>query len=261
MLIKNLLFFSICFLLLACGAESADSAPEEVNPAADGFNATGSDARAIELADSVMAALGGRVNWDNTRYLTWNFFGSRKLLWDKLERKARVESLRDSSVYIVDLDSGEGMVKRKGEILSDPDSIALYTERGKGMWINDSYWLVMPYKLKDSGVTLKYLGQDTTQAGKMAEVLQLTFKDVGNTPNNKYQVYVDPDTYLVTQWEFFPNASDASPRFVNPWNDYKKYGTILLSGNRGQRSITDIAVLESVPEDAFESLEPVKMGD
>jgi hypothetical protein len=129
------------------------------------------------------------------------------------------------------------------------------------MWINDSYWLVMPFKLKDSGVTLKYMGQDTTLAGEMAEVLQLTFKEVGNTPNNKYHVYVNPETYLVTQWDFFTTASDESPRFSSPWTGYQQHGSIMLSGGRGQRSIGDIAVLESVPAGAFTSLEPLEMGD
>lgn len=262
MLFRNLLLFSLPLLLLACGDQAATTqGNSETNPPAEGFNLAGSDEKAIALADSVMLALGGRKNWDDTRYLRWNFFGARTLLWDKLEQKARVESHRDSSVYIVDLKNGGGMVERNGEVLSAPDSIAKYTERAKGMWINDSYWLVMPYKLKDSGVTLKYVGQDTTLAGKMADVLQLTFEAVGNTPNNKYFVYVDPDTHLVSQWDFFTNAGDEAPRFSSPWEDYKQFGTIMLSGNRGSRSITDIAVLESVPAGAFSSLEPLEIGD
>ena len=44
----------------------------------------------------------------------------------------------------------------------------------------------MPYKLKDSGVTLKYKGQDTLETGHPAEKLQLTFEEVGKTPENKY---------------------------------------------------------------------------
>lgn len=46
----------------------------------------------------------------------------------------------------------------------------------------------MPYKLKDSGVTLKYKGEGQTEEGEPAQVLVLTFKDVGVTPQNKYEV-------------------------------------------------------------------------
>ncbi|MEJ2086172.1 MAG: hypothetical protein P8Y44_10915, partial [Acidobacteriota bacterium] len=48
------------------------------NPPAPGFNAEASDDEAIVIADQVMEALGGRKAWDDTRYLTWNFFGRRR---------------------------------------------------------------------------------------------------------------------------------------------------------------------------------------
>ena len=36
--------------------------------------------------------LAGRRNWDNTRYLTWRFFGSRRHVWDKWTGDIRIES-------------------------------------------------------------------------------------------------------------------------------------------------------------------------
>jgi hypothetical protein len=261
MLFRHLLLLAASFCLFACGNNSAepDAAAITGNPPAEGFDLAGSDPQAIELADSVMAAMGGRANWDATRYIFWNFFGARTLLWDKTGKKARVESMRDSSIYLVDLETGESRVKMYGEEQTSADTLAKYGENGMSMWINDSYWLVMPYKLKDSGVTLKYVGQDTTQAGTMAEVLQLTFQEVGRTPNNKYLVYVDPATKLVNQWEYFANATDTEPRFSLPWTDYKPYGNILLSGSRGERKLTDIAVYDAVPESAFTSFDPVDL--
>ena len=55
------------------------------NPAADGFNAAGSDARAIALADRAMSMMGGREAWDNTRYITWRFFGARTHVWGQVD--------------------------------------------------------------------------------------------------------------------------------------------------------------------------------
>ncbi len=46
------------------------TAPMLGNPPAPGFDEAGSDRRAIELADRVMARLGGRSAWDGTWYLT-----------------------------------------------------------------------------------------------------------------------------------------------------------------------------------------------
>ena len=231
----------------------------EENPPMEDFNLAGSDPEAIQLADSVMAAQGGRESWDDTRYIAWNFFGNRKLLWDKATGNVRVEYLKDDRTVLVNVNTGEGKVYKDGAELTQPDSVAKYLQQGKEAWINDSYWLVMPFKLKDSGVTLKYLGEDPTQAGQPADVLQLTFEGVGVTPQNKYKVWVDKETKLVSQWAHFRNASDPEPAFVMPWQDYQTYGGIKLSGDRGQSKLTDIKVLEEVPEAAFTSFEPVEL--
>ncbi|WP_237143948.1 hypothetical protein [Pontibacter pamirensis] len=229
------------------------------NPPMDGFNMAASDPEAIVIADSVMAAQGGRESWDNTRYISWNFFGNRKLLWDKHTGNVRVEHVKDDTKILVNINTGEGRVFKDGAEVTQPDSLAKYLQQGKEAWINDSYWLVMPFKLKDSGVTLKYLGEDTTQVGQQADVLQLTYENIGVTPENKYKVYVDKNTNLVAQWAYFRNASDSVPAFVMPWQDYQSYGRLKLSGDRGQAKITDIKVLEEVPESAFTAFEPVNL--
>jgi len=61
-----------------------------------------------------------------------------------------------------------------------------------------------------------------------------------------------PPTLLVNQWAYFTNATDSFPRFTTPWGDYKKHGKILLGGDRGERDITEIEVLDSIPETVFE---------
>lgn len=248
-------------LSLACQSVNTSTEEDPVakagNPAAEGFNAAASDEVAIEWADKVMEAMGGRESWDTTRFLHWNFFGRRTLLWDKNEGKVRIESPGDSMTYLVDIFNNTGQVKKGGMVLSHPDSITKYVERGRRIWINDSYWLVMPFKLKDSGVTLKHVGQDTTLTGSMAEVLSLTFESVGVTPQNKYLVYIDPATNLVNQWDFFTNADDEAPRFAMPWKSYKTYGALTLSGDRGNPQLSEIAVLEEVPASAFMTFDAV----
>lgn len=247
---KISLFLITCLFLAAC-----DQFSGEENPPADGFNAEASDERAIALADSVMRAMGGRDAWDDTRYLEWNFFGNRKLLWDKEKGHVRIEVPNDFSIYLIDLENNKGRIMRNGEEVTHPDSVAKYVKKGKEIWINDSYWLFMPFKLKDSGVTLTYAGKDQMQDGSPAEVVQLEFQEVGVTPENKYRVYIDPQDHLVKQWAFFRQASSESPDFITPWAGYQQYGQILLGGDRGERAITDIAVYEEVPVDAFSDFE------
>jgi len=221
------------------------------NPPASGFDLTNSDLKAIAIADKVMVAMGGRKSYDNTRYLFWNFFGSRTLLWDKKEGNVRIESKKDDYTVVMNIHSMTGKVKLKGEVLTHRDSLAKYLQMGKDAWINDSYWLVMPFKLKDSGVTLTYVGEEMVNE-KMNDVLELRFKNVGKTPQNKYQVFVDQSTNLVSQWSFYPKADDTEPRFLTPWDGYTQHGEILLSGGRGKYELTEIKVLEKVGAAVFE---------
>ncbi|WPP52811.1 hypothetical protein [Catalinimonas niigatensis] len=224
----------------------------ETNPAAEGFNSAASDPEAIEIADEVMEAMGGRAAWDNTRYLRWTFFGRRTLLWDKQTGDVRIDVPADSAIYLINVNEDNGQVMMRGEEITNPDSLAKYVEQGKKMWVNDSYWLVMPYKLKDSGVTLAYAGEDTMQTGDMADVLELRFENVGFTPQNKYRVYVDKNDRLIKQWAYYSEASLDSPNFITPWADYQEYDGIKLSGNRGDRGLSDIGVFDSIPrQDAF----------
>jgi hypothetical protein len=240
----GLIFCSVGFLLmLSCENEI----PKEINPPAAGFNLEGSDKKAIEIADAVMEASGGRVVWDSTQYLQWNFFGRRLHKWNKKTNDIEITIPSDSLNIVMNLDNMTGTIMSKEETVSDEKAIQAYLQRGKEMWINDSYWIFMPFKLKDSGVTLKYLGESTTSKGAAAEKLELTFEGVGVTPENKYHIYVDKASNLVSQWDFFSTYEDEEARFSNPWEEYKDYEGLQLSSSRGgERKMTDIAVGNTV---------------
>lgn len=220
-------------------------------PPALSFNIDNSDAEAMLIADEVMKAQGGYTNWQNTQFIKWNFFGKRTLLWDKFNGDVRIELTEDlQNTIIVNINTNEGKAEKDGVEVKDSITAEKLLARGKSIWINDAYWLVMPFKLKDSGVTLKYLGKSDAASEK----LELTFENIGDTPQNKYIVYVDEATNLINQWDFYPNYNDSIPRFSTPWADYQTYGQILLSGNRGENSLTDIEVLESVESGVFTEL-------
>ena len=153
----------------------------------------------------------------------------------------RIESQREDFKARMNINDMSGEVWKDGNMLAQKDTLAKYLDRAKSMWINDSYWLVMPFKLKDSGVTLKYEGEEISDT-LQADILELTFTEVGKTPENKYWVYVDKKDRLVNQWAFFTTANDTIPRFVLPWKDYKNHGSILLSGNRGRSKLSEIEV-------------------
>ncbi len=258
-LMKNSLpALMVVLTLIACetSKESTTVEAPPSNPPVEGFDAMGSDSLAMAWADACMSAMGGREKWDQLSVISWNFFGARNLIWEKPTGRVRIDFPGDSSIYLFNINTMEGRVWQKGEELTQPDSLKKYLARAKSIWINDSYWLVMPFKLKDSGVTLKYSRPDTTMKGAKAEVLELTFSEVGVTPNNKYEVFIDKSDSLVKQWSYFREARQDSASAIWPWDNYQSYNGLLLSTDRSDnRGPKNVKVYEQVPDAVFESFE------
>ena len=263
---KNLAYLTFIISIAtscATGTSTSDAAADSLasesefveynNPPADGFNIEDSDMLAMLLADKSMQAMGGRQAWDQTRYLSWNFFGRRIHVWDKSTGDLRIEVPSSDLFILMNINDRQGKVQKAGTAMTD--SLDYFLQKGYEWWVNDSYWLVMPYKLKDSGVTLKYIGEDTTQDGRLSDVLQLSFQDVGVTPENIYEVWIDAETKLVSQWAYYPDSNAKEPRFNTPWKDYGKYGQVLLSGDRGDYQLTDIKVFDQLDQSIFNSFE------
>lgn len=216
----------------------------------------GSDERAVALADKVIKNMGGTKNWNNTRFIAWSWLGQYHI-WDKYENKFRYE--KDTLVVISDLKTKRGTVYSKGQVLADTAKSRDILNKQYAVWANNSYWLLMPFKLRDNGVTLQYKGEGKTQTGADADLIELTFKEVGVTPNNRYILAVDKKSGLVTEWSFFRNATDEKPGFTRPWADYKNYGKIKIAANRGDEKMgmQDIVVSQNVNSDLFNSPTPV----
>jgi hypothetical protein len=249
---KLLLAMSFVMAFIACQSSGKFVNRDMPNTPAEGFNTEGSDPKAIAIADSVMKACGGRYAWDQTRYIRWTFFNNRTLMWDKAQNRVRIDFNTTDMKILLNMSDMTGKVWQNGVVLTEPDSIKKYLERGKGIWINDAYWLVMPFKLKDSGVTLKYLGKRNNALNAECDVLEVTFKSVGLTPDNKYHVYVNPSSKLVVQWDYYKKYTDEKPAFSSPWSDYRGLGNIMLAVSRGEgRSMAPMGVYKNVPDSVF----------
>ena len=236
-----------------------DTIPEVVdeNPPAPGFNLKGSDKKAIEVVDEMVKKMGGRKGWDESRYFTWNFFGKRKHYWDKTTGDIRVEYLEEDKKVLLNINTKKGNVLRNGVLETNIDSIKLHLFKAFSHWINDSYWLFMPFKMKDSGVTLKYKGYGTVESNFPAHTIEMTFKNTGLTPQNKYLVYISTQHMLVSQWAFFRDASKEQSDFVSPWKGYTPVGRILLSLDRGERKFTEVGVFDYMNKEVFTAFDPV----
>jgi len=213
------------------------------------------DTTANRLALQVINAMGGTEAFDNISYLGWNFFGSRQIIWDKVHHRVRIDYLKKKVTIITDLDSDSGKLFMNDVEVTHPDSLAKYLYKGKVIWMNDSYWLIMPFKLFDTGVMLKYLGVKNSIGSVDAHVIEMTFNAVGATPENKYWIYIDPNTHFIIQWDFYNAYTDPVPEFTNTWGDYQKFGNVSLSGDRGSEGVlSDIHTWDQLPESVFNDL-------
>ena len=228
-------------------------------PAAEGFDQAGSDPKALAIADRVMREMGGFDAWRNTRYLAWSFFGGQYQIWDKYSGDFHWE--KDTLVANYNLNTRLGHVYSRGQDISATPAGEKVLTKLTPIWINNAYWLLMPFKLKDSGVTLTYKGEGKTMDGAGADLLQMTFKNVGVTPQNRYEVLVNRATGLVDEWAYFANATDPQPAFRRRWNEYSRHGQLLLAAGRSEATkparLDNIAAAQTLPDGVMTSKVPV----
>ncbi len=255
---KSFVFYLLVLsglLIISCKQDAPDETTDHPIPV---FDPGKSDPEAIRVADDLITACGGMNNWDSINVIKYNFFGRRWHLWDKKNQMVRIENTGNDTKLILNIKTRNAKVFKDGKEWTDADTLKKYSEAAYKQWINDSYWLMMPFKVKDGGVRLKYIKEDTTQTGIMADVIELQFDSVGVTPQNKYHLWVGKNSNLIAQWAYFPKVTDTVASIINPWDNYLKYGGVFLSSDRGtNRQFTGIKVFPSVPKSVFENFDPI----
>ncbi len=198
------------------------------------------DAKAVAVAERVLQALGGEGAWRATRFLRFDFAveaegkiaTSRSHYWDRWTGRYRVEGRTKegkSFLVLMNLDSREGSAWQDGKPAEGELKKELL-ERGYAAWVNDSYWLLMPYKLRDPGVRLALAGE--ARFGEAAcDKLALSFDAVGLTPKDRYWVFVNRKTNLVEGWEYVLQDQKGPPtRWA--WSGWRAYAGIQLAAER-----------------------------
>jgi hypothetical protein len=212
-----------------------------------------------------MSALGGAKAWEQARFLRFTFAGRRTHTWDKWTGRHRVEgTTREGEPYVVleNLNTKKGKAFVKGEEVQGEKAEKLL-ELGYGTWVNDTYWLLMPYKLRDPGVNLTYDGEETIE-GKTYDKLHLSFDRVGLTPGDQYWAYVNRESHLMDRWAYLlQDAKPGDKPTAWTWEGWMTFGQIKLAPHRGMvggdRSLdmSNLAVTDTLPDKVFESPEPV----
>lgn len=138
--------------------------------------------------------------------------------WDRWTGDYRVEGVdRESGkpwLAIFDIDSREGRVWLADEAVPG-EALAAHLERAYGRFINDTYWLLMPWKWRDPGVHLARVGDETVN-GRECAVVELTFGEVGLTSNDRYRGYVDHETGRMVRWSYVLQDEEGKPGSSEP---------------------------------------------
>ncbi|HTQ79134.1 MAG TPA: hypothetical protein VMM92_04000 [Thermoanaerobaculia bacterium] len=218
-----------------------------------------SEEKAHAVAHQMLQALGGKAAWDNTHYLRFTFAGARTHVWDKWTGQHRVEGKdKEGHRYVIieNVNSKDGKAWLDGQPVA-AESLPIRLKNAYAAWVNDTYWLLMPYKIEDPGVHLSYAGEEAVE-GKPCDKLHLHFDHVGLTPGDQYWVWVDKSTHLVDRWAYhLESMAPAEPPTTWDWQGWQPYGKILLAPHRAQvgndrkLELSDIAVLDTVPEGTF----------
>lgn len=224
-----------------------------------------SDDRAIEIADQMIAAMGGQENWDRARFIRFTFLRrgrSLNITWDRYSGRYRLEAKNDAGVpYVVlmNINTRQGRAYLDGQEVQDGKELSEFLNRALGMWHGETYWFLMPFKWKDEGVVLTYEGQETIGSVNY-DVVHLRFENVGRTPGDQFWAYVNPETHLMDRWKF---VLESGYEGEYDWTGWKRVGGILVATERVGKEETirfeDIVVTEQMPDSVFSSPAPVEL--
>ena len=197
--------------------------------------AEGRDPKATSVAEKTWGAMGGIDAWKAVAAIRFNFQVEQegqppraaKHLWDRRNGRDHVEGkTRDGKQMVVWVHLGDktGAAWADGKKLQgteEKDALSWAYQR----WVNDTYWLIMPFKLLDSGVNLKYEGERDGY-----DVLHLRFEKVGLTPGDQYWAYINKNTGLMDRWEYLLQDEKAKESWN--WVDWTDYGKLKLSNRK-----------------------------
>jgi hypothetical protein len=189
---------------------------------------------ATNSAEAVWKASGGE-NWPNVKTIDFIFSmvkGGKAIAaaehhWDVAAGTDRVK-WEDKDVTV-----------KIANPAPDPDSKTAYAR-----WVNDSFWLLAPLRLKDRGVHVTDQGTKTID-GAEREVLHLSFDKAALAPHDQCWLYLDPDTHLVSSWDYM---TEPGKMMHASWTGYQRSGGLTLAtdhfvDNGAQIRILNLSVM------------------
>ncbi|MEL6613509.1 MAG: hypothetical protein AAFQ53_15540 [Bacteroidota bacterium] len=227
---------------------TTDAAPSEV---AEIPLHSAADSLAMQAFDYA----GGPAAWASVAALRFDFAierGGERIpirhhLWDRTTGAYRIDWSNGDTLYTALFDVNDytaGSAYMNGMPLAD-STLADALDNAEQAYLNDTYWLLLPVKLFDDGVTR---GLDADSSDATTAALTLAFDGVGLTPDDAYWVYINRDSGAVEGWTYVLESGGVGQ---SAWVDYQTFeteaGPVLLSARKeradGLAILTDALAL------------------
>jgi len=191
---KILLIISLVSVCFACKQKA-----EAVLPKKD-----------ISVAEKIANAHGFE-NWKNVSEIQFTFFGKRNWIWKPKTDDVTLITETDTINY------------NRNSI----DSISKRADRG---FINDKFWLLIPFQLVwDAGTTISepVVVNAPISNIKMNKITILYSDEGGYTPGDAYDIYYD-DAYIIKEWGF-RKGNKPEAGLVNTFENYQDFNGIKIA--------------------------------
>ncbi len=223
------------------------------------------DPKAVEVERAMVQAMGGEDAWNAVHFVRFDFkvtAGGKVMvnnahLWDRKDGRCRIERVLKGGEHEVDLFSiadyerdKSGSAYLDGKKL-EGDQARKLLEGAYSSYINDTWWLCMPWKWMATGVNLKYVGT-SARGPQTFDVVELTFGHVGLTPGDMYHAFVSQKSHLMTHWEYTLQSGDKDSW---EWQYGDFHGVKLATNHIDPKKVTinmgDVKVLDQVDDSFF----------
>ncbi|MEQ9467612.1 MAG: hypothetical protein RLN88_09380 [Ekhidna sp.] len=135
---------------------------------------------AEQLADEMLSAL-NKPAFDSLKLITFTYPGGHSYEWNKAENKVRVQW--DKNDLVLDMNQS-------------PEDYSVLEYQAYEYFLNDSFWLIAPFKVRDDGVIR------STVEVEGGSGLLVTYTSGGVTPGDSYLWIID-ERGFPTAWKLW----------------------------------------------------------
>jgi hypothetical protein len=197
------------------------------------------DAKADAVGRELLTAMGGEAAFEKARLFQFDFVVVRegkeaarlRHVWDRYTGDYRLTGTNKAgapyTVYFnVNTKEGKAFINDRPVEGEERDALL---KTAYGRFINDTYWLLAPWKIFDPGVSLSYDGEKACPEGGTCDVLGLSFDEgTGLTPKDIYWLWITRDGRRMAQWQYVLGGAQEEPTSAL-WKDWKPFAGLSLS--------------------------------